>query len=189
MANFIAVFDACVLYPAPLRDLLMSVAMTDQFRARWTSEIHDEWVRNLLVQREDLSAETLKRTVELMNRAVPDCLVENYQGYIDSLELPDSNDRHVLAAAIKCQADVIVTNNLKDFPKSALVKFDIEAQSPDVFLSHLFDLNTPAFCGAVRQQRARLTNPTYTAAELLDIFYRQGLPLTVSKLKEVSNLL
>jgi len=107
MANFIVLYDACVLYPAPLRDLLMSVAMTNQFRARWTSEIHDEWTRNLLKNREDLSEEQLKRTVELMNLAVPDCLVENYEGYINSLELPDPNDRHVLAAAIKCQADVL----------------------------------------------------------------------------------
>ncbi len=102
MANFTAVFDACVLYPAPLRDLLMSVALTEQFHARWTSEIHDEWVKNLLKQREDLTEAKLQRTVELMNAAVPDCLVENYEGYIDSLELPDLDDRHVLAAAIKC---------------------------------------------------------------------------------------
>lgn len=189
MANFTAVFDACVLYPAPLRDLLMSVAMTDQFRARWTEEIHDEWTRNLLANRADLDAAQLQRTVELMNMAVPDCLVENYDWMIDSLELPDPNDRHVLAAAIKSQADVIVTNNLKDFPEEALSKFDIEAQSPDTFLSHLFDLNPPAFCSAVRQQRKRLMNPEHTAEELLDTFYNQGLPLTVNKLREVIDLL
>lgn len=189
MANFTAVFDACVLYPAPLRDLLMSVAMTDQFRARWTTEIHDEWVRNLLAQRPDLSAENLQRTVELMNQAVPDCLVVNYEGYIESLVLPDPNDRHVLAAAIKCQADVIVTNNLKDFPKNVLSQHDIDVQSPDVFLNHLFDLNPPAFCGAVRQQRERLKKPNHTAEELLDVFYKQGLPLTVNKLKDVIDLL
>lgn len=98
----------------------MSVAMTEQFRARWTDEIHDEWTRNLLKNRADLSEAQLQRTVDLMNQAVPDCLVGNYEGLIDSLELPDPHDRHVLAAAIKCQADVIVTNNLNDFPKKAL---------------------------------------------------------------------
>lgn len=189
MANFTAVFDACVLYPAPLRDLLVSVAMTEQFRARWTSEIHDEWVRNLLKNREDINESALERTVGLMNESVPDCLVENYEGYIDSLELPDPDDRHVLAAAIKCQADVIVTSNLKDFPKAILAQYDIEAQSPDVFLSHLFDLNPPAFCGAVRQQRERLIDPSHSAEELLDIFYNQGLPITVNKLKEVIELI
>lgn len=163
--------------------------MTDQFRARWTEEIHDEWTRNLLANRNDLDATQLQRTVELMNIAVPGCLVENYDCMIESLELPDPDDRHVLAAAIKCQADVIVTNNLKDFPEDVLSKFEIEAQSPDTFLSHLFDLNSPAFCSAVRQQRERLKNPEYTAEELLDVFYNQGLPLTITKLKEVIDLL
>lgn len=167
----------------------MSVAMTEQFRARWTNEIHDEWVRNLLKNRDDITEEHLQGTVEMMNQAIPDCLVEKYDGYIDSLELPDPNDRHVLAAAIKCNADVIVTNNLKDFPKDALNKYDIDAQSPDTFLSHLFDLNPPAFCSAVRQQRERLSNPSYSAEELLEIFYNQGLPLVVNKLKEVIDLI
>lgn len=125
----------------------------------------------------------------MMNQAVPDCLVENYEGYIDSLELPDPDDRHVLAAAIKCQADVIVTNNLKDFSIEVLIKYDVDIQSPDTFLSHLFDLNPPAFCSAVRDMRDRLQNPPYTAEELLEIFYKQGLPLIVSKLKEVIDLI
>lgn len=189
MANFTAVFDACVLYPAPLRDLLMSVALTEQFRAKWTTEIHDEWVRNLLKNREDIKEADLKKTVKQMNQAVPDSLVENYQGYIDCLTLPDPDDRHVLAAAIKCNADVIVTNNLKDFPEEILNKYDIDAQSPDVFLSHLYDLSPTAFCSAVRQQRERLKKPTYTAEALLDIFYKQGLPLIVNKLKDNIDLL
>lgn len=189
MANFTALFDACVLYPAPLRDLLMRVALTEQFRARWTEEIHDEWIRNLLNNRKDLDEKLLRRTADLMNAAVPDCLVENYQGYIGSLNLPDPNDRHVLAAAIKCQADVIVTNNLKDFPKAELDKYQIDAQSPDVFLNHLFDLNPPAFCSAVRQQRNSLTKPNHSVDEMLEAYYRQGLPLVVNKLKEVKELL
>jgi len=189
MANFTAVFDACVLYPAPLRDLLLSVAITEQFRARWTAEIHREWSRNLLKQRPDLQETAIERTVDLMNQAVPDCLVENYEGLIDSLQLPDPNDRHVFAAAIKCQADVIVTNNLRDFPEEVLKEYDIEAQSPDTFLSHLFDLNPTAFCSAVRQQRERLHKPNRTAEEMLEIFYQQGLPLTVNKLREVIDLL
>jgi len=189
MANFTAMFDACVLYPAPLRDLLMSIALTDQFRARWTDAIHAEWTRNLLHDRPDIARPQLQKIIELMNRAVPDCLVTNYEDIIASLQLPDPDDRHVLAAAIKCQADVIVTNNLKDFPKAVLSRYDIDVQSPDVFLSHLFDLNQTAFCSAVRQQRERLKNPSYAAHELLDTFYRQGLPLTVNNLKGVIDLL
>ncbi|MEW8398018.1 MAG: PIN domain-containing protein [Candidatus Thiodiazotropha sp.] len=141
MASFTAVFDACVLYPAHLRDLIMSVAMRDQFRAKWTVEIQKEWVNNLLENRPDLKVEQLQWTVEQMNKAVPDCLVENYEEIIDSLEPPDPNDRHALAAAIMCQADVIVTSNLKDFPREIVDKYHIDVQSPDTFLNHLFDLN------------------------------------------------
>jgi len=137
MANFTVVFDANVLYPAPLRDLLMSVALTEQFRAKWTNEIHDEWVRNLLKNRDDITEVQLQETVERMNAAIPDSVVENYDEFIDCLNLPDPNDRHVLAAAIKCNADVIVTNNLKYFPADELKKYDVEAQSPDIFLNHL----------------------------------------------------
>lgn len=82
-----------------------------------------------------------------------------------------------------------MTNNLKDFPKDVLGQHDIEAQSPDVFLSHLFDLNPTAFCSAVHQQRERLHNPNHTVDEMLNIFFNQGLPLTVNKLKEVVDLL
>ncbi|HDH08381.1 MAG TPA: hypothetical protein ENG96_02745 [Gammaproteobacteria bacterium] len=82
-----------------------------------------------------------------------------------------------------------MTNNLKDFPKDVLRQHEIEVQSADVFLSHLFDLSPLAFCHAVKQQRARLKNPNHTVEELLAIFYNQGLPMTVNKLKDVIDLL
>ena len=74
-STFTALFEACVLYPAPLRDLLMWLALTDLFRARWTDEIHDEWIRNVLADRPDLRPEQLERTRQLMNTNVRDCLV------------------------------------------------------------------------------------------------------------------
>lgn len=115
MANFTAVYDACVLYPAPLRDLLMWLALTDLFKARWTDEIHDEWIRNVLKQRPDLTLEQLTRTKTLMNSNVRDCLVTGYESIIPSLQLPDAGDCHILAAAIRCNADVIITFNLRGF--------------------------------------------------------------------------
>ena len=92
--------DRCVLYPAPLRDLLMQLALTDLYRARWTEKIHEEWMRNVLKNRPDLSKEQLERTKSLMNRSVRDCLIEGYEFIIPSLDLPDPDDRHILAAAI-----------------------------------------------------------------------------------------
>lgn len=88
IANFTALYDACVLFPAPLRDLLMQLALSDLFRARWTDQIHDEWIRNVLKTRPDLSLMQLTRTKELMNSHVRDCLVTGYKDLIPSLQLP-----------------------------------------------------------------------------------------------------
>lgn len=123
MANFTVVYDACVLYPAPLCDFLMWLALTDLFKARWTNEIHDEWMRNVLLNRSDLTLSQLTRTKNLMNANVRDCLVTGYESLIPTLELPDPGDRHVLAAAIRCNADVIVTFNLQDFPSQCLALY------------------------------------------------------------------
>lgn len=153
MASFVAVYDACVLYPAPLRDLLLRLALTDLFRARWTERIHEEWMRSVLKDRSDLSAQQIQRTRELMDLSVPDCLVTGYEGLIENLDLPDPNDRHVLAAAIRCQAGVIVTYNLKDFPQAALAGHGMEAQHPDDFVSHLHDLAPGSVCRSSRPAR------------------------------------
>ena len=96
MATFTALYDACVLYPAPLRDLLMELALTDLFRAKWSSMIHDEWIRALLKNRPDLSADNLKRTRELMDANVRDCIVENFEDIIPMLQCTDLNRLRVL---------------------------------------------------------------------------------------------
>jgi len=189
MANFTALFDACVLYPAPLRDFLLRLAMTERFRARWTDDIHDEWIRNVLKNRQDLSAEQLDRTRQLMNRAIPDCLVSGHEEFIDGLELPDLDDRHVLAAAIRCHAGIIVTFNLKDFPVETLDKYGIEAQHPDEFVGHLLDLSPGAVCHAAKLQRQSLKNPPKSPQEFLDTLLQQGLAGTVAKLEEMVDLL
>lgn len=185
MANFVAVFDACVLYPAPLRDLLLRLALTNLFRARWTELIHQEWMRSVLRDRPDLAPERLQRTRELMDSAVPDCLVTGHESLIEQLHLPDPDDRHVLAAAIRCQAGVIVTYNLADFPVESIAAHGIEAQHPDEFVMHLHDLAPGAVCAAVRDQREALQNPAKSVRELLDIFLALGLASTVGRLEGV----
>ena len=189
MANFTALYDACVLYPAPLRDFLLRLAMTDLFRARWSDDIHDEWTRNVLAKRTDLKEEYLLRTRELMNKAVPDCLVTGYEAIIDGLTLPDPDDRHVLAAAIRSHTGVIVTFNLKDFPEAVLEEYGIEAQHPDEFIAHLLDLNPGAVCNAAKLQRQSLRNPPKTVEEFLDTLLKQGLAGTVSKLEGMIDLI
>jgi len=177
---FTALYDACVLYPAPLRDLLMQLALSGLFRAKWTNAIHDEWIRNVLRERPDLRAEQLERTRTLMNAHVRDCLVENYESLIAGLQLPDPNDRHVLAAAIRARADVIVTFNLKDFPAEALKPYGLEAQHPDDFLAHLIDLDPEVVTHAGNACRERLKNPPKTIQEYLDILSGQNLPRTAA---------
>jgi hypothetical protein len=189
VANSVAVFDACVLYPASVRDLLLRLALTDLFRARWTDRIHDGWMGSVLNQRQDLTQAQLQRTRDLMNKAVPDCLVTGYEGLIDGLKLPDRDDRHVLAAAIRCQAGVIVTYNLKDFPEQALAPYGIEAQHPDEFVSHLFDLDRGAVCGAVRDQRMSLNNQPFFVEELLNEFLARELAETVAQFETMKQFL
>lgn len=182
-SSFVALFDACVLYPAPVRDLLIRLSVTGLFRARWTDRIHDEWTEAVLRNRADLQPAQLKRTRELMDQAVPDCLVTGYEGIEPTLELPDPDDRHVLAAAIKCGAGTIVTYNLKDFPEEVLAPLGLCAQHPDEFLEHAHDLDPVAVCMAVREARAALKNPARTAEELLDTYQALGLATTVAALR------
>ena len=126
----IVLYNACVLYPAPLRDLLMRLALTGLFQARWTDRIHDEWTRNVLADRPDITAASLARGRGLMDQHVPDSLVTGYEPLIATLTLPDPDDRHVLAAAVHGGAGFIVTFNLSDFPASVLSQYHIEAIDP-----------------------------------------------------------
>ncbi len=183
-----ALYDACVLYPAPLRDLLIRLAMTGMFQARWTQQIHEEWIRNVAQNNPHLKRERLEATARKMDQAIMDSRIENYEPLIEGLKLPDKNDRHVLAAAIKGQAEIIVTFNLKDFPEHSLEPFNIWAQHPDEFISHLIDLSPETVLLAVQQQRASLKNPSKTVDEFIAILLRQQLPRTAAYLKQNKEL-
>jgi predicted nucleic acid-binding protein len=180
--RFVAVLDACVLYPAPIRDLLLHLAAQDLYTPKWTEIIHDEWMRNLLLNRQDLTAAQLQQTKDAMCGAFPNADVSHFEPLIEALDLPDSNDRHLLAAAIRCQADVIVTANLKDFPAEALAPYDVEAQHPDAFIAHLTDLNPEKALKAFQAQVALLKNPPRTAAQILDTLRKVGMTATANQL-------
>jgi predicted nucleic acid-binding protein len=189
VAAFTALYDACVLYPAPLRDLLMRLALTDLFRAIWTDAIHEEWIRNVLRDRPDLTRAQLERTRDLMNAHVRDCLVTGYEDLIEAVTLPDPDDRHVLAAAIRGRADVIVTFNLGDFPTCILHHYGLEAQHPDQFVTHLLDLAPTTVFGAVKRQREALKNPPVSVEDLLESLEKQQLVQTVAHLRTAIDLL
>jgi hypothetical protein len=151
---FVVIYDACVLYPAPLRDLLLRMAAKGLVRARWTDQILDECFRNILINRPDLNEASLQRTRDLMNRAIPDVLVTGFEGLIAGLDLPDADDRHVLAAAISAGAQVIVTVNLDDFPADRLTPRPSRRSTP------------------MNSSCTKLTSPRASSAPLSDIFQR-----------------
>jgi len=167
-----------------VRDLLVRLANTGLFRARWTDQILDEMTRSVLRRRSDLTADQLDRTRQLMCTAVPDCLTTGYEGLIPGLTLPDPDDRHVLAAAIRAGSGVIVTENIKDFPAEALEPYNIEAQTPDIFVLHLIDLAPTIVAGVVQAQAAALRNPEMTVSDVLDHLARSGLARSAAALQQ-----
>lgn len=179
--KFTVVLDACVLYPAPVRDILLSLAAEGLFKPKWTDIIQDEWVRNLLIKRSDLSEAALKATTHAMNKAFPDSNVENFKDLIPSFNLPDEDDRHVLACAVRSNADLIATFNLKDFPSSELAKYDIQVQNPDELISNLIDLNEELSCKAFTKMVKRLKNPPKTKQQILETFINCGLTTSATK--------
>jgi len=186
--SYVVVYDACVLYPAPLRDFLMHLALTELFQARWSDAIHDEWIRNVLADRPNLRSR-LQRTRTLMDKAVPDSLVTGYEPLIEKLDLPDPDDRHVLAAAIRCGAQAIVTFNLKDFPAGNLALYDVEAIHPDDFVELQFDLRQELVLQAAKHQRSMLKAPPKSAGAYLDTLSSQGLVKTASLLQPYSEFI
>lgn len=181
--SFVVLYDANVLYPSTLRDLLIRIAQAGLVQAKWTDQILDEVFRNLTANRPDLDPHKLARTRELMNKAVRDCLVTGYEPLIDALELPDRDDRHVLAAAIKARAQVIITNNLRDFPPVALERWDMEAKSPDDFILDQIDLSRETVHSAIQRIADSRQNPPATFDGVLAMLERDGLVETSAALR------
>lgn len=187
-ARYTAILDANVLYPALLRDLMLSLAHADLYSAKWTAHIRDEWTRNLLQTRPGM-AEKIKAAADSMEQAIPDCLVLGYEHLIDGLQLPDPDDRHVLAAAIAGHADAIITWNEKDFPVEALDPFGLEVQTPDEFVLNQIMLRAPVALTAIKNMRQRWERPEVTAIGLVELLEKRGLPQTAAHLRDVVELI
>ncbi|WP_235174860.1 PIN domain-containing protein [Tomitella biformata] len=176
-------YDANVLYPNVLRDVLIRLSQSGLIQARWTDEILDETFRNLAADRPDIPGGRLAALRELMNKAVPDCHVTGYQHLIPALTLPDRHDRHVLAAAIRCGAQVIVTANLRDFPAAELAEFDIQALHPDEFVMDLVALDGAGVRQSISATAAAWRNPPGTPADVCDRLAAAGLPISAAALR------
>lgn len=180
---FTVVYDANVLYPNSLRDLLIRVAQAGLVQAKWTDRILDETFRSLKRNRPDLVQANLDRTRVLMNRAIRDVLVTDYEPLIDVVELPDVDDRHVLAAAIKAHAQVIVTENVKHFPRVCVKPWNIEARCADDFVLDLIDLSRPTVYAQVQRMADAWKNPPGSVDDVLKSLEHVGLVESVTALR------
>jgi predicted nucleic acid-binding protein len=186
--RFVVVLDANVLFPFRIRDALLRFAEAGLFRARWSPAILDEWRRSLLARRPALQA-SIDAQIKAMERAFPESCVVGGETLLPCLELPDQDDRHVLATAIRTGAEHIVTENLKDFPDVALAPFGISAVTADDFLASTFELYPGDALRAMRAMRRDYSKPPFTPGEFIFDLQAKGLPKLASMLKESFDLL
>lgn len=181
----IALLDANVFYPAALRDFMVRLALTGLYRARWTDEIEQEWIRNVLADRPDLDPTRLERTRRLIRQAIPDGPIARDDALVAVLTLPDPADRHVLAAAIAADADAIVTFNLRDFPTAIMDAHGLVARHPDDFVMDLVDASPDLVVRAAESCRAAMANPPFTREDHVGLLERQGLRVTATFLRDM----
>jgi len=178
----IVVLDANLLYPFQLRNLLVQFGVDGVIAPRWTARIHEEWIRKLVAAGR-VPLDRLRRTRDLMERALPDAEVRDWEQHMDGLALPDPDDRHVLAAALAAGAGTILTMNLRDFPAPALAERSVKAVHPDRFLCELHDVDPELVRASAEAAYANLSRSTPSFVDYLDALGRQGLPTLAQRLR------
>jgi hypothetical protein len=171
----VVIFDACILYPFHLRNIVVQIAVDRLVDARWTDEIHHEWIRNLVADIPGIPIERLQITRKLMNNALPDATITGYRTHIEAVTLPDPGDRHVVAAAIAAGASVILTWNLRDFPTRELKTHGLVRQDPDVFLTALYDKAPDLTLASLANARRNLSKTRISAVDFIDTLRNQKL--------------
>lgn len=171
--RFTCVLDTNVIYPIDIRDLLFWFASYDLFTPKWSKHIFIEW--ESVMRRKNVPQIEIEKRIAKAQLAFPDALVENYESLVDSLSLPDEKDRHVLAAAIKTNANMIVTNNIKDFPRDYLATFGLTAKNVDDFITDTIDLKNELAIEAFRALVLNRNNPNLDEFQVLDRFRKNGL--------------
>jgi predicted nucleic acid-binding protein len=183
ISTFTAILDANVLFGIRLTSLLMELAMSGLFRARWSLDIHLEWMEAVHTQY-GISICELGYRRQCMETAIPDGRVDGYESLVNGLTLPDPNDRHVLAAAIRCNADAIVTFNESDFPPPTLAPFGIHTRHPDLFIRNVDEIDPGTLITAVRNDIAHYKDPPLDVDAYIEGLKDAGLPATARYLIE-----
>jgi predicted nucleic acid-binding protein len=184
ISTFTVVFDSNVLYGARLRSLLMELTMSGLFRARWSADIHREWM-NAVHSDHGIPKERLEATKNFMDAAVPEACITGYEPLIPALDLPDPNDRHVLAAAIRAGASAIVTFNEKDFPAAVLQGFGLHTRHPDQFIRDVDGVDPGVLAATAEADFKHYENPPLTPDQYVADLRRAGVPRTADYLDGV----
>ncbi len=184
ISTFTVFIDANVFYGHRLRSLVMYLAQTKMFRARWSEKVHDEWTRNL-AHNNKIDISKLGKIRTLMNTAVPDASVTGYDMLENSFELPDPDDKHILAAAVLTRADLIMTFDVKDFPADILEPLRLATIHPDIFLQDCFGISKPLFIDAVQKDFAHYIDPNLKFLDYVEGFRKAGVPETANLINEL----
>jgi PIN domain len=180
----IVILDACILYPFHLRNIIIQIAVDRLIDARWSHEIHDEWIRNLVADVPGIPIERLQITCKLMNDALPHATVTGYRAHLEAVTLPDPDDRHVVAAAITAGASIILTWNLRDFPTKELKKHGLLRRTPDVFLTDLYDKAPDLTLASLANARRNLRKTRISAPDFIDVLKNQKLTQLATRIAE-----
>jgi predicted nucleic acid-binding protein len=173
-------FDTCAIYGAALADLLLTLAERGTYRPLWSRDVMEELRRNL--NRAGIDSAAIDRRISSMDSAFPDAMVTGYADLAPQMTC-DQKDRHVLAAAVRGGAAIIVTFNLRHFPREAMAPYQLSAVHPDDFLLDQFDLYPGAVVDAVRSVPGAYENPPVTVPEFLDLLARSGVKRFASVIK------
>lgn len=184
-APYAALLDACVLVPVSLADVLLRVAERNLYHPLWSQRIVEEAVRALQQVHPEVPASQFVDRFDQMNAAFEDALVVGWEKLEQQPVLPDANDRHVLAAAVRGSAGIIVTNNTSDFPPAVLQEFDIEVTDADQFLLDQLDLAPQVIANVIREQAGDTRNPSLAPQDLLSRLARAGVPGFVDELRRL----
>jgi predicted nucleic acid-binding protein len=176
LPRYTALLDACVLVPIALADTLLRVAERELYRPLWSERILAEAADAVLEIHPDLAPDVVAKRFAAMNDTFKDAPVEGWEIFEGTLTLPDPDDRHVVAAAMRGRADAIVTANIRDFPDETLAPLEIAVVHPDDFLLDQLDLAPRVVLDLLREQAAHTRNPPLTPTDLLTRLARAGVP-------------
>lgn len=167
---FSAALDANVLHPIGLADLLLSLAARGLYRPVWSDEILAECRRSILRVHRDLDPADLQRRLDIMNIAFPDASVVGWRTLEPILRSEFGDDAHVVAAAMMGRADVIVTENVRDFPPApTLENARITVQRVDEFLLNQWWLSPPTVFSVIVEQAAKRKKPPRTPGDIVNV--------------------